>query len=236
MKGVHDCLEAAERLAADGVSAEVVDLRTLRPVDHETILASVEKTNRVAVVEEGPLTGGWAGEVLALVTEKGLGDLDDAWRIATPELADPVQPAARGRVPARSRSDRGRGGRQARMKRGPPGRLRRGLSAQERRAVVALPVEHRPDGDGRLLADRPEAMRPVRLEADRVTGLESMLVEPDPNAELAADHVAVLLAAMLRQRVGRAGLGSDGVDDVDEVDLVVGSRGQDVPNGRRPRA
>ena len=92
MKGVHDCLEAAERLAADGVSAEVVDLRTLRPLDLETILASVEKTNRVAVVEEGPLTGGWAGEVLALVTEKGLGDLDDAWRIATPNSPIPYSP------------------------------------------------------------------------------------------------------------------------------------------------
>src|SRR3954468_10616452 len=67
MKGVHDCLAAAERLAEQGVEAEVVDLRTLRPLDLETVLGSVVKTNRIAVVEEGPLTGGWAGEVLALV-------------------------------------------------------------------------------------------------------------------------------------------------------------------------
>ena len=92
MKGVHDCLEAADLLAADGIDAEVVDLRTLRPLDLETVLASVAKTNRVAVVEEGPLTGGWAGEMLALIAEHGLGDLDDAWRIATPDTPIPYSP------------------------------------------------------------------------------------------------------------------------------------------------
>jgi pyruvate/2-oxoglutarate/acetoin dehydrogenase E1 component len=92
MKGVHDCLEAADRLSEQGVSAEVIDLRTLRPLDLDTVLASVVKTNRVAVIEEGPLTGGWAGEVLALVTEQGLGDLDDAWRIATPNTPIPYSP------------------------------------------------------------------------------------------------------------------------------------------------
>jgi pyruvate/2-oxoglutarate/acetoin dehydrogenase E1 component len=92
MKGVHDSLAAADLLAAEGVSAEVIDLRTLRPLDTETVLRSVEKTNRIAVVEEGPLTGGWAGEVLALVTEQGLGDLDDAWRIATPDTPIPYSP------------------------------------------------------------------------------------------------------------------------------------------------
>jgi pyruvate/2-oxoglutarate/acetoin dehydrogenase E1 component len=92
MKGVHDCLAAADLLAEQGVSAEVIDLRTLRPIDLDTVLASVVKTNRVVVVEEGPLTGGWAGEVLALVTEHGLGDLDDAWRIATPNSPIPYSP------------------------------------------------------------------------------------------------------------------------------------------------
>jgi pyruvate/2-oxoglutarate/acetoin dehydrogenase E1 component len=92
MKGVHDCLEAARELARQGVEAEVIDLRTIRPVDIETILKSVRRTNRVAVVEEGPLTGGWAGEVLALVTEHGLGDLDDAWRITTPDSPIPYSP------------------------------------------------------------------------------------------------------------------------------------------------
>ena len=92
MKGVHDSLAGADLLAEQGVSAEVIDLRTLRPLDVDSVLRSVEKTNRIAVVEEGPLTGGWAGEVLALVTEQGLGDLDDAWRITTPNSPVPYSP------------------------------------------------------------------------------------------------------------------------------------------------
>ena len=92
MKSVHDALEAAEDLARDRVSVEVIDLRTLRPFDLTTVLASVRKTNRIVVVEEGPLTGGWAGEVLASVTEHALGDLDDAWRIATANTPIPYSP------------------------------------------------------------------------------------------------------------------------------------------------
>ena len=92
MRGVHECLAAAERLAADGIDAEVVDLRTLRPLDGDTILASLEKTTRVVVVEEGPLTGGWGGEVLAVVAERGLGDVDDMWRITTPDTPVPYSP------------------------------------------------------------------------------------------------------------------------------------------------
>jgi pyruvate/2-oxoglutarate/acetoin dehydrogenase E1 component len=92
MNTVHASLEAADLLVADGIQAEVIDLRTLRPLDIPTVLASVQKTNRVVVVEEGPLTGGWAGEVLARVTEEGLGDLDDAWRIATAESPVPYSP------------------------------------------------------------------------------------------------------------------------------------------------
>jgi acetoin:2,6-dichlorophenolindophenol oxidoreductase subunit beta len=92
MKSVHDALEAAEALDADQISVEVIDLRTLRPFDLETVLASVRKTNRIVVVEEGPLTGGWAGEVLASVTEHALGHLDDAWRIATPNHPIPYSP------------------------------------------------------------------------------------------------------------------------------------------------
>jgi pyruvate/2-oxoglutarate/acetoin dehydrogenase E1 component len=92
MKSVHDSLEAAEALERDGISAEVVDLRTLRPLDADTVLVSVRKTNRIVVVEEGPQTGGWAGEVLATVTEEALGHLDDAWRIATPNTPIPYSP------------------------------------------------------------------------------------------------------------------------------------------------
>jgi pyruvate/2-oxoglutarate/acetoin dehydrogenase E1 component len=92
MKGVHDSLEAAEALERDRVSVEVIDMRTLRPLDVETVVASVEKTNRIVAVEEGPVTGGWAGEVLAAVTERALGYLDDAWRIATPDTPIPYSP------------------------------------------------------------------------------------------------------------------------------------------------
>ena len=70
----------------------MIDLQTIRPLDGPTILASLAKTNRIAVVEEGPRTGGWAGEVLALVTEQGLGDIDDAFRITTPDAPIPYSP------------------------------------------------------------------------------------------------------------------------------------------------
>jgi pyruvate/2-oxoglutarate/acetoin dehydrogenase E1 component len=92
MRGVHQSLEAAELLAGSGIEAEVIDLRTLRPLDMETVLASVVRTNRLVVVEEGPITGGWAGEVLARATENALGDLDDAWRIATADSPIPYSP------------------------------------------------------------------------------------------------------------------------------------------------
>jgi acetoin:2,6-dichlorophenolindophenol oxidoreductase subunit beta len=92
MKGVHDALEAAETLAAGGVEATVIDLRTLRPLDTETIIRSVEQTNRLLVVEEGPETGGWAGEVIARVTGEALGQLDAIWRLTTPDLPIPYSP------------------------------------------------------------------------------------------------------------------------------------------------
>ncbi len=92
MKGVHDALKAAETLAEHGVDVEVIDLRSLRPLDLETLIVSVEKTNRLLVVEEGPRTGGWAGEVLAAVTEQALGSIDDAWRLTTPDLPIPYSP------------------------------------------------------------------------------------------------------------------------------------------------
>ena len=56
------------------------------------MLRSVARTNRLLVVEEGPRTGGWAGEVLAAVVEAGLGDLDDAWRLTTPDHPIPYSP------------------------------------------------------------------------------------------------------------------------------------------------
>jgi pyruvate/2-oxoglutarate/acetoin dehydrogenase E1 component len=93
MKGVHDCLGAAELLAGDGIEAEVLDLRTLRPIDRDAIAESLAKTNRLAAVEEGPRGGGWAGEVLALAAEESLHDVDDVWRITTPEHPIPYSPS-----------------------------------------------------------------------------------------------------------------------------------------------
>ena len=91
-KGVPDALAAAETLAADGASAEVIDLRTLRPLDLDTVLESVARTNRLLAVEEGPRTGGWAAGLLGMVAERGLHDLDDAWIIATDETPIPYSP------------------------------------------------------------------------------------------------------------------------------------------------
>jgi pyruvate/2-oxoglutarate/acetoin dehydrogenase E1 component len=92
MQRVHDCLAAAEELAGEGIDCAVIDLRTLRPMDLGPVLRSVEETNRLAVVEEGPRTGGWAAEVLARVTEEALGELDLAVRMATPDHPIPYSP------------------------------------------------------------------------------------------------------------------------------------------------
>jgi acetoin:2,6-dichlorophenolindophenol oxidoreductase subunit beta len=91
-KGVSDALAAAETLAGEGISAEVVDLRTLRPLDVVTVLESVARTNRLLAVEEGPRTGGWAAGLLGAVAEEGLHDLDDAWILATAETPIPYSP------------------------------------------------------------------------------------------------------------------------------------------------
>jgi pyruvate/2-oxoglutarate/acetoin dehydrogenase E1 component len=91
-KGVPDSLAAAEQLADDGIEAEVIDLRTLRPLDLETVLHSVEKTNRLVAVEEGPRLGGWAANLVGAVAAEALHDLDDAWVVATGETPVPYSP------------------------------------------------------------------------------------------------------------------------------------------------
>ena len=74
---MHTCLEAAERLQQeDGLSCEVIDLRTLLPLDKETIIASLRKTNRMLVVHEDTRTGGIAGEIAAIVMEEAFEELD----------------------------------------------------------------------------------------------------------------------------------------------------------------
>ncbi len=66
---------AADRLAGEGVSVEVIDVRTLAPLDREGIAASVSKTGRAVVVHEAPLTGGFGGEIVATIQERCLYDL-----------------------------------------------------------------------------------------------------------------------------------------------------------------
>jgi 2-oxoisovalerate dehydrogenase E1 component beta subunit len=91
---LHRCLEAAERLAQDhGISIEVVDVRTLAPLDAETILASVRKTSRAMVVHEDNRTYGAGAEIAATIAEEALFDLDaPVVRVGGPDI--PAMPYA----------------------------------------------------------------------------------------------------------------------------------------------
>jgi len=74
--GMTYALEAAEALAAEGISAEVIDLRTLRPIDHDTVLASVQKTNRCVTVEEGWPVGAIGNHIGAVIMQRAFDYLD----------------------------------------------------------------------------------------------------------------------------------------------------------------
>jgi 2-oxoisovalerate dehydrogenase E1 component beta subunit len=86
---LHTSLEASAELEKEGIEAEVIDLRTLLPLDRDTILASVAKTNKLLVVHEDTRTGGIAGEIAAMVTESAFEDLDGPIRRVT-SLDTPV--------------------------------------------------------------------------------------------------------------------------------------------------
>jgi pyruvate dehydrogenase E1 component beta subunit len=73
---VHWALEAAEQLHQEGIEAEVIDPRTLNPLDEETILESVRKTSRLIVAHEAVERGGWGAELAAIVADKAIGFLD----------------------------------------------------------------------------------------------------------------------------------------------------------------
>jgi pyruvate/2-oxoglutarate/acetoin dehydrogenase E1 component len=73
---VDRALAAAGSLAQEGVGAEVIDLRSVQPLDAETIVASVEKTGRLVIVHEAPVHGGFGGEIAAVVANRALGFLD----------------------------------------------------------------------------------------------------------------------------------------------------------------
>lgn len=91
---VHRALEAAERLAQDGISAEVIDLRSIRPIDHATILASVRKTGKLMIVYEGVKSFGVGAEISAAVAESDAFDYLDApiLRLGGAEAPIPYNP------------------------------------------------------------------------------------------------------------------------------------------------
>lgn len=73
---VHKCLAAAETLASDGIDVEVLDLRSLTPLDRDALLATVDRTNRVMIVHEDNVTGGAGGELAAFIGEHAFDSLD----------------------------------------------------------------------------------------------------------------------------------------------------------------
>jgi pyruvate dehydrogenase E1 component beta subunit len=87
---VPRALEAAELLALQGISAEVIDIRTLVPLDTKTLLESVVKTGRFFTVEENPRLCGWGAELVSIVAEEAFWDLDGpSIRITTPHIPLP---------------------------------------------------------------------------------------------------------------------------------------------------
>lgn len=90
---VHRALEAADRLDAEGIDAEVLDLRSLVPLDTDRLYDSIERTNRLLVVDEDYRSFGVSGELIARATEDRPGALDAAARLAVPDTPVPYSPA-----------------------------------------------------------------------------------------------------------------------------------------------
>jgi 2-oxoisovalerate dehydrogenase E1 component beta subunit len=90
---VWTALDAAEQLAQEGVSVEVVDLRTLVPLDRETVCESVKKTSKVLLLHEDTRTGGMAGELAVTITESVFEYLDaPIVRVTAPDTPVPYSP------------------------------------------------------------------------------------------------------------------------------------------------
>src|SRR5437660_12015766 len=90
---VHSALEAGEILSEEGVDLEILDLRTVSPLDREAIAQTVKKTNKVIVLHEHSRTGGLAGEIAAIINEEAFDDLDGPIiRIAGLDSAIPLSP------------------------------------------------------------------------------------------------------------------------------------------------
>jgi pyruvate dehydrogenase E1 component beta subunit len=101
---VRVCLDAAEVLAHDGVSAEVIDLRTLNPLDRETLIESVVKTGRAVVVHEAPRTNGFGAEIAAQINEHALLQLEaPVQRVAGYDVTFPLARNEKLYLPSRER-------------------------------------------------------------------------------------------------------------------------------------
>jgi len=90
---VHSALEAADILAKENIDIEILDLRTVSPLDREAIAQTVKKTNKVIILHEHSRTGGLAGEIAAIINEEAFDDLDGPIvRIAGLDSAIPFSP------------------------------------------------------------------------------------------------------------------------------------------------
>jgi 2-oxoisovalerate dehydrogenase E1 component beta subunit len=90
---LYTALEAAEILSKEGIDLEVVDLRTVSPLDREAIAATVKKTNKVIILHEHARTGGLAGEISAIINEEAFDDLDGPIvRLTSPDTPVPFSP------------------------------------------------------------------------------------------------------------------------------------------------
>jgi 2-oxoisovalerate dehydrogenase E1 component beta subunit len=90
---VHTALEAAETLSREGIEVEIVDLRTVSPLDREAIAETVRKTSKVIILHEHSRTGGLAGEIAAIINEEAFDDLDGPIvRIAAQDSPVPFSP------------------------------------------------------------------------------------------------------------------------------------------------
>lgn len=93
-KMVHDCMMAADILADKGIDAEVIDLRTIKPLDEETILKSVAKTGHLVIAHEATRICGFGAEVAAVVAEKAFGELKaPIQRVTAPDCPSPFTPS-----------------------------------------------------------------------------------------------------------------------------------------------
>jgi len=108
---VHRALDAAESLAADGVDVEVIDLRTLVPLDRETVVESVRKTGRLVVVDEDYRSFGLSGEIVSTVADEALDSLAAVERVAMPDVPIPYARELEGEGLPAARHGRHRSGR-----------------------------------------------------------------------------------------------------------------------------